>query len=148
MTKQSISRCRTFEVLNFFCLGMAGGAFIPASQGCSMSHCDVKMSDQSNMMSLEGDVQILWTDQDPIGAPYMVGCSSNGRHVVCSFGPIGSKPFLKAYNGDGDILWSYNGLGPLASHSAPMIDDAGTTYLYGRFMSVTSFLIPIPSSFE
>jgi PQQ-like domain len=90
-----------------------------------MSHCDSQMSDQGNMMVPEGELDILWADRDPVGAPYMVGCASNGITAVCSFGPFGNDPFLKAYNGDGDVLWSYNGLGPLASISAPMIDDQG-----------------------
>jgi outer membrane protein assembly factor BamB len=55
----------------------------------------------------------------------MLGCSSNSHCAVCSFGPQGMAPFLKAYNGDGDVLWTYKGVGPLASVSAPMIDDLG-----------------------
>jgi PQQ-like domain len=90
-----------------------------------MSHCDSQMSDQGNMMVPEGELAILWADRDPVGSPYMVGCASNGVTAVCSFGPFGSDPFLKAYNGDGDVLWTYNGLGRLASVSAPMIDEQG-----------------------
>jgi outer membrane protein assembly factor BamB len=70
-------------------------------------------------------VGILWRDKTVVGSPYMLGCSSNSETAVCSFGPVGLPPYLRAYNGDGDILWSYFGLGPLASISAPMIDELG-----------------------
>ena len=92
-------------------------------------HCDSQMSDQSNMLVPEngdnGDVEILWTDTDPVGSIYMLGCASNGREVACSFGPLGKGPYLKVYTGDGEIRWSYNGLGRLSSISAPMIDNRG-----------------------
>lgn len=102
-------------------------------------------------MAPEGDIGIVWRDQEPIGSPFMLGCASNAWTVCCryvfspsfvttffdafvahfhalfriSFGPLGAPPFLKCYNGDGKELWRYYQIGPLASVSAPMIDDQG-----------------------
>jgi outer membrane protein assembly factor BamB len=56
----------------------------------------------------------------------MLSLGSLSLSLKCiSFGPVGLPPYLRAYNGDGDILWSYFGLNPTASISAPMIDDLG-----------------------
>lgn len=99
--------------------------FKPSEIGCSMAHCDPQMSDNGDMLVPEENVGILWRDKTVVGSPFMLGCSSNSKTAVCSFGPVDLPPYLRAYNGDGDILWSYFGLGPLASLSAAMIDDLG-----------------------
>jgi PQQ-like domain len=99
--------------------------FVPATQGCGMAHCDPQMSDRNNMLAPTGELEIVWQDRDAAGNFIGLGCSSNGVIAACALGPEpGQGPYLRVYNGDGNLLWTYP-LNLNAWSSAPMVDAEG-----------------------
>ncbi len=101
-------------------------AFQVAEQGCSVAHCDVRMSDIANMPAPTGwDTQILWHDPVPAGMHMGLGCSSNGETAVCTYQDT-TGDNLVAYDARGNRLWtSGHHLGTWAWPSIAMIDDLG-----------------------
>jgi hypothetical protein len=63
------------------------------------------------------------------GSSLGLGCVANGTIAACTFGglvPAGPAPYLKAYDANGQVLWSSGDvLNATAYTSAPMIDAAG-----------------------
>jgi hypothetical protein len=99
--------------------------FVPAARGCGMAHCDPQMSDRNNMLAPKGDLEIVWEDREAAGNFIGLGCSSNGIIAACALGPEpGKGPYLRVYNGDGDLLWDYP-FNLNAWSSAPMVDAEG-----------------------
>lgn len=107
-------------------MGGDGGVFVVGTRGCSMAHCDPRLSDQIHLPAPQGDVGLLWHDNSVQGSNYGLGCVSNGERAACSLGgssPVG--PFLQVYDALGQPLWNSSALGFFAFSSAPLIDNQG-----------------------
>ena len=50
------------------------------------AHCDSQMTDNGQLVVPEGsDVGVIWSDTDPVGSPFMIGCVSNRFTAVCRY---------------------------------------------------------------
>jgi PQQ-like domain len=109
-------------------LAAVAAAFAPAAEGCPMAHCDPAMSDRVEMRA-PSSIGSSWFDAGAASAAQGLGCSSNGKLAVCTFGDRSgdrSRPYLKAYDASGRIHWdSGTALGSWAWTSAAMVDKAG-----------------------
>ncbi len=105
--------------------------FVPAPLGCSMAHCDGRMSDQIGLLPPlppTPDVTVaerLWWDSAALaGSGYGLGCVSNGEAAACTYCGIGGGDNLVVYDADGTRRW-VGDLADDACYSAAMIDAAG-----------------------
>jgi hypothetical protein len=90
-----------------------------------MAHCDPQMSDQNHMVAPKGDLVVHWDDLEAAGDFIGLGCSANTKIAACALGPEpGKAPYLRVYNADGKMTWSYP-LNPWTWSSAPLIDKEG-----------------------
>ena len=104
----------------------AQGLFELGSQGCSMAHCDVRMSGFANLPAPGGNVGVVWRRDRTKRAMSGIGCAANGSVVACTFGdPSGDN--LIAYDYDGNRLWSSGALlDDTAWTSAPVVGADGS----------------------
>ena len=100
---------------------------IVAAEGCAKAHCDQGETDNTQLSTpLSGGVVTYWRDTAVNGSFLGLGCVSNSDTAVCSFRPSTSKPAaIRAYDIDGNPLWSSTALGSEAYYSAPMIGPDG-----------------------
>jgi hypothetical protein len=93
-----------------------------------MAHCDTKMSDRVRLEA-PASIASTWFDADAASNSQGLGCTSNSKIGVCTFGDrTGSraKPFLKAYDSGGKVLWdSGTTLNSWSWTSAAAIDPHG-----------------------
>jgi hypothetical protein len=102
--------------------------FQPAPSGCAMAHCDPAMSDLVGLRAPRS-VGSTWYDPSAATSSQGLGCSSNAKIAVCTSGDYSAgraKPYLKAYDGTGKILWdSGTTLNAWAWTSAAIVDKKG-----------------------
>jgi hypothetical protein len=103
--------------------------FFPASSGCPMAHCAPTMSDRVRRPA-PTRVRSSWLDSSAASGQQGLGCSSNGKIAVCTFGDRSrdsSRPYLKAYEPTtGRVLWtSGKSLDAWAWTSAAIVDAKG-----------------------
>jgi len=107
-------------------------AFVPAPEGCSMSHCDVRMSDVVDLEA-PASVESTWFDPGAWSMSQGLGCVSNGERVACTNGDrFGStaQPSLRVYAADGTLLWhSGKELNSWAWTSVPIMNRRGSVIM-------------------
>jgi hypothetical protein len=118
-------------VVALACLAVPAHArspFVPAHRGCAIAHCDPEMSDLVGM-SAPRSIGSTWFDSKAASASQGLGCTSNGKTAVCTFGDRSGdrkRPYMKAYNAAGKALWSSGrALDSWAWTSVPMVDESG-----------------------
>ncbi|MGH2543071.1 MAG: PQQ-binding-like beta-propeller repeat protein [Ardenticatenaceae bacterium] len=116
-------------------------AFELATIGCSMAHCDPRLSDRAGLVPPGAGADLIWHDLVEgvpgtfLGSSKGLGCVSNGTDVACTFGrqedELCNRDTLIAYgyadlSGDPFRKWtSGDVLNCTAFTSAPLMDVEG-----------------------